>query len=1079
MPTYVLYSPTEGSHADATTLITHDAVIYEGDYDNDSTEGDDPLGAVSDIFASGGVAGTSLGIGKADLGSSTSSDKFLWSLFRVTLPEGPKTSPTGDLIGDANTSIKKINLKFRSHSISGSSANPNIAYFSPMVKPPSSIDYAAVTWKTMDGTTAWSANGAYSTGDRDTDSDYGTGTDGVLIKRALEINDWNEITLQDNSITGPSQFKGLGLNWGQTVDILMWAPGSGSWYSTQGEYSRIYGLEVSTASLKPYVEVHYEDDKPTKPEISVKALDDFRHAEISFTKRPEDEDLTQYVMSWRQGGVPTYQTGASAPSYGKANTDTGKETYHGFYDLYNNGVGNTTFFPGGSTDAGTTNQLTIWAEDNNNSGSSGATKGNTISLTRYQPYTIEDITDGAFAKSCSCSWILVGKATAGSNAAFLTDTTDGTTTPWLRGNFVTNGVEIGDKVYNITDRDGSTPGVATITAVTDTTVSGTLADGDGDNWNTNDVYVIVRKVDVGEKVSLTIRSTRIDGLLFDKVGVNWTNTTSGHISDDAVSTMDDFDIIELDTTTTEHTISYRYTTAGTYYPNFFFVDAATGFRTILRQAGYHNSSTETAYALDDAGVASVVVEQPKPIPRLTSSKSIGESANVALDRSSAVIYSGANSTATGSDAYVKSYKWLGENAASQTLTQGCLDIDNTPLINESKKLYMRCNTAAFNASVFTIYGLVSFQADNATSIKDTDTTFSHYRYVKATVSPSTAKYLTYNTADTFGTAAVQSGTAEEMFFKQVDFIYCTTKSGTTGSEECYQLLAADSDNNGAIDANGTLDTSTVCKRLVIDSNNGSPGYKWGGHCTVTGSTNITFTKESGADEIESTAVDFITAGFGPGDTITVESSSSNDGVYTIQKIEKIGSKYSMYLNEELVATEASTSATIYTTQPTISVASNLAGTAKISLNVTDNLAASGDAVVNIYTIFRDQTSLDLNASADSGYIAIQNASFSRSGGISAAMPLGERRYPPGAIHTKHGLPKMAMTVRIIDITGFNRMYRLLNNSYNYAIYQHHDTAFATWVKYRLKLESFTVNRDPQNLEHQVVSMSFFIVGEEV
>ena len=151
----------------------------------------------------------------------------------------------------------------------------------------------------------------------------------------------------------------------------------------------------------------------------------------------------------------------------------------------------------------------------------------------------------------------------------------------------------------------------------------------------------------------------------------------------------------------------------------------------------------------------------------------------------------------------------------------------------------------------------------------------------------------------------------------------------------------------------------------------------------------------------------------------------------------------------------------------------------LSLNVTDNIGTSGDAAVNIYTIFRDQTNLDLNASADSGYIAIQNASLSRMGGISAAMPLGERRYPPGAVHTKHGLPKMAITIRIIDITGFNRMYRLLNNSYNYAVYQHHDTAFATWVKYRLKLESFAVNRDPQNLEHQVVSMTFFIVGEEV
>ena len=348
------------------------------------------------------------------------------------------------------------------------------------------------------------------------------------------------------------------------------------------------------------------------------------------------------------------------------------------------------------------------------------------------------------------------------------------------------------------------------------------------------------------------------------------------------------------------------------------------------------------------------------------------------------------------------------------------------------------------------------------------------------MSSGAAKYLKHNTSGAFGDPARTDPAAPdtEVFFKQVDFIYATTKSGTTGTEECFRLLAADSDNDNSVDVTGTLDTSTVCKRLVIDSNNASPGYKWGGYCTVTGSNNITFTKETGADEIESTAVDFIAAGFGPGDSITVEN-SSNDGVYTIQKIEKVGSKYSMYLNEEIPVTESNTSATIYTTQPTISVASSAAGTAKISLDVTDNLGSTGDASVNIYTTFRDQTYLDLNASADSGYFALQSASLTRSGGLSAAMPLGERRYPPGAVHTKHGLPKMAMTIRVIDITGFNRMYRLLNNSYNYAVYQHHDSSFASWVKYRLKLESFTVNRDPQNLEHQVVNLSFFIVGEEV
>ena len=1081
MPTFVLYDPSESSHVDATTMVTHDAIIYEGDHDGDSTLGEERLGAESNPFASGGVAGTNLGIGKGPLGSGANTKKMR-SLFRITLPEGPKASPTGEIIGDANAKIQKIVLKFKSHSISGTGGGAIQGIIRPVIRPPSSLNYTYISWLNFSLDNTWSSAGL-STGDFDMTTDYGTGTLGVVAFAPMTDTSWNSATIQDNTITGPNSATTLGLDWGKTVDLCL-LHASGSYYDTTNNYSRIYGLEVSTANLKPYVEVHYTDDKPTKPEISISALEDFRQAKISFTKRPSDEDLTQYVMSWRQGGVPTYQTGASAPSYGKALTDTGKETYHGWNDLYHGASSSSTFFPGGTTVAGTANQLTIWAEDTNNTGASGATKGNTISLTRYKPYSAEDITTANFAKSSSCSWISIGKHTGSNNASVLTDATSGTTTPWLRGNFIANGVEVGDKVYNVTDRDSSTPGVATITAVTDTTLTGTLADGTDDDWDTNDVYVVVRKVDVGEKVSITVRSTRVDGLQFDKIGVNWTNTGAGHISDFPNLTLEDFDIIELDAPTTEHTISYRYSEPGTYHPNFFFVDTATGFRTLIREIGLASTASSSSYVLDVDVYPGIVVEQAKPIPRLTSSKSIGESANVALDKDSAVIYSGANSTAVGSDAYVKSYKWLGEYASGQILTQGCLDINNTPLINESKKLYMRCNTANYQASVFTIYGLASFRDDNTTPIKDSDATFSHYRYVKATVSPGSAKYLTYNTADTHSTggaspvAAVLSGTAEQMYFKQVDFIYCTTKSGTSGTEECYQLLAADSDNDGTIDVAGTLDTSTVCKRLVIDSNNGSPGYKWGGYCSVTGSSNITFTKESGADEIESTAIDFITAGFGPGDTITVEN-TSNDGVYTIQKIEYAGSKYSMYLNEEFAMTEASTSATIYTTQPSISVAAKQAGSPKISLNVTDNLATSGEAPVNIYTTFRDQTYLDLNATADSGNIAIQNASLTRSGGIGAAMPLGERRYPPGAIHTKHGLPKMSMTVRVVDTTGFNRMYRLLNNSYNYAVYQHHDTSFASWVKYRLKLESFTVNRDPQNLQHQVIDMTFFIVGEEV
>ena len=1059
MPDFTLYSPTDGSHVQATTMVVADTVVYE----NAATTNYD---TTSDPFSLG--ANRNFIIGKDGSGNKYT------GFIRVRLPTAPrKTTATGTIINDASLKIKKITLHMNCRGFSGSSGSKKVLAFSPLVLTPDNVDFTGLTYNTYDGTNLWGTAGALEDGDRDGSTDYGSGVAGVIAMKQIAVG-WNEITLQNISTTGPAAKNGLGLDWGATVDLVLFAR-SGTFFNATNNYGEFHSLEDGDAALKPYVTVTYEDLAPTKPEITVTANPkDFLHADIGFSNRPTDTDLTQFVAVHRSDGTdPTYVTSASSPNFGKALTDTGKETYHGFDDLYNAGIASTTYFPGVSSLAGSSNKLVFYSEDHNNAGSEDdAVKGNVVEVKRYLPYTEEDFTDGNIAKSCSVNWILVGKASAGSSAAFLTDTTAGADTPWLRGQFLKNNVEVGDKIWN--DNDGK---YATISGVTNTTVSGTLSSS-GD-WNTNDVYQIIRKVDVGEKVTLTVRSTLVDGLKFDKIGVDWTNTVEADaIADTPITSIADYDIIDLDSPTTEHTVSFRYSTPGTYYPSFFFVDSTTGFRTALAQMGRDTGASGTDRL--SASEAALVVEQPAPVPRLTSSKAMGESANVALDRSSAVIFSGANSTSAGSDAYIKKYKWLGEYATGQILTQGCLDIDNTPLINESKKLYLRCNTAAHNATVFTIYGLASFEGDNATPVKDTGITFSHYRYVKATVSAGSAKYLKHDTGSAFGDAARTNSSAPdtEVFFKQVDFIYATTKSGTSGTEEVFQLLAADSDNDGTIDATGTMDTSTVCKRLCIDSNNGSPGYKWGGLCTVTGSSNITFTKNSGADEIESTAIDFIAAGFGPGDTITVED-SSNDGVYTIQKIEKVSSTYSIYLNEELPVAESGTSATIFTTQPAISVAAKQAGSPKISLNVTDNLATDGAAAVNIYTTFRDQTSLDLNATADSGNIAIQNASLTRSGGISAAMPLGERRYPPGAVHTKHGLPKMSMTVRVIDETGFNRMYRLLNNSYNYAIYQHHDTTFASWVKYRLKMESFTVNRDPQNLQHQIINFSFFIVGEEV
>jgi hypothetical protein len=1057
MTNVILYNPTEASHADATTLVTFDNTIDESNATTNYNSGADP-------FSTG--TGDDAGLRVGHTGSGSDDYRFL---VRIEIPSNPKVSASGAAIKDKNLKITKVVLKLKLKQFSASGSGIANVNMKPIVRPPSVVDFTTMTWTNYDATNNWAETGGLGDGDADRTTDYGYGTGsaaeaGRLLSKTVSVG-WNEFTIQSQAYSGPAARNSIGLDWGSTLDLIFNGTG---YFDVSGKFGLFYHLETQNAANRPYVEVHYEDDTPTKPEITVTPDTDFHHAKVSFTSRPDDDDLTQFVAVHRSDGSdPTYETGSSSPNFGLAVTDTGKEFYHGFDDFRNGGIASTNYFPGTFSVAGSSNRLTFFAEDANNTGATNSTQGNVAVVPRYTPYTEEDFGDSDFADSCSVNWILIGKATAGSTSSF-TDTTSGTDTPWLRGQFLKNNVEVGDKVWNDTD------GVyATISGVTNTTVSGTLSGGG--NWATNDVYQIIRKVDVGEKVTLTIRTTRVDGLKFDKIGVNWNNTVAADaISDTPITSTADYDIIELNAPTTEHTISFRYSTAGTYYPSFFFVDSTTGFRSKLVQMGMTTGATGTDRL--SASEAALVVEQPKPIPKLTSSKTVGESANVALDRGSAVVYSGANSTVGGSDAFIKEWRWLGDPAGGQILTQGCLDIDNTPLIDESKRLYLRCNSAGYNATVFTIYGLASFQADNATSVKDTDTTFSHYRYVKATVSAGAAKYLKHDTSGAFGNAAAVGGVFP--YFKQVDFVYATTKSGTSGTEEVFQLLAADSDNDDAIDVAGTLDINTVCKRLCIDSNNGSPGYKWGGLISVTGSSNITFTKHSGADEIESTAIDFIAAGFGPGDTITVEN-SSNDGVYTIQKIETVSGTHSLYLNEELPVAESGTSATIFTTQPSISVAASAAGSAKISLDVKDNLSSTAVAPVSVFTTFRDQTNLDLNATADSGFIAIQNASLTRSGGISAAMPLGERRYPPNAVHTRHGLPRMNMTIRVIDSTGFNRIYRLLNNSYNYAVYQHHDTTFASWVKYRLKIESFTINRDPQNLQHQVVDLSFFIVGEEV
>ncbi len=93
------------------------------------------------------------------------------------------------------------------------------------------------------------------------------------------------------------------------------------------------------------------------------------------------------------------------------------------------------------------------------------------------------------------TFIAEGLHTAAGNAAVLTDST---------GDFLNWGVEVGDTVFNDTDSSSTT-----ITAVTATTITGVLAGGTDDDWDTSDVYHVNKAVSHQAAKAEEIRKIRI------------------------------------------------------------------------------------------------------------------------------------------------------------------------------------------------------------------------------------------------------------------------------------------------------------------------------------------------------------------------------------------------------------------------------------------------------------------------------------------------------------------------------------------------------------------------------------------
>ena len=126
--------------------------------------------------------------------------------------------------------------------------------------------------------------------------------------------------------------------------------------------------------------------------------------------------------------------------------------------------------------------------------------------------------------------------------------------------------------------------------------------------------------------------------------------------------------------------------------------------------------------------------------------------------------------------------------------------------------------------------------------------------------------------------------------------------------------------------------------------------------------------------------------------------------------------------------------------------------------------------------------LDLDTLADARNIAIEKVSLTRSGGLSAQMPLGIRRYPVGVTRTKLGVPKVAIQAKALDQTGYRALFSLVEgNRYDYVFLDSKklDSPTTSYRTLRMRLESGNITKDTVDPNVYLANLSFVILGEDV
>jgi len=315
-------------------------------------------------------------------------------------------------------------------------------------------------------------------------------------------------------------------------------------------------------------------------------------------------------------------------------------------------------------------------------------------------------------------------------------------------------------------------------------------------------------------------------------------------------------------------------------------------------------------------------------------------------------------------------------------------------------------------------------------------------------------------------------------------------------------------------------------------------YKWGGYAKVRGGASggyIDFTATtivlSGIDTLNSSTDQkcWLDQGFYVGDIVKVATGASANGTYAAPKYYKIasftksGDFYPTLTIEtdpaNLTADERSYVSTSMTadTDETVVEVLRYDSTRKPSITAAVYNTAGNDDTVTFYMSTFDNTTtrwnaadksattdsfsfnyhwaedsvdvravvpetLDLDTLADASNIAIEKVNLTRSGGLSAQMPLGIRRYPVGVTRTKLGVPKVSIQAKALDQTGYRALFSLVEgNRYDYVFLDSKklDSPTVSYRTLRMRLESGNITKDTTDPNVYVASLNFVILGEDV